>query len=118
MDSSRLMIVDMATKCREIIRAWNGEVTDLPQALQQGHLLWMCDEIEKHAEHSRVTKLHRWIGFIQGAILANRMIDFETLKEIFREAKGMHGQASADDEDLLDHLDPASPFEFDIGGQG
>jgi hypothetical protein len=78
----------------------------------------MCNKIEEHAEDSPATKLNRWIGFVQGAMLANRMLDLDGLKAMFDNAKRDHGETAEDLEDLLDHLDPTSSFEFDIGGQG
>jgi hypothetical protein len=75
----------------------------------------MCDKIEEHAEDGPATKLHRWIGFVQCAMLAHRMLDLDGAKAMFDEAKVAHGETS---EDLLDHLDPTSSFELDIGGEG
>jgi hypothetical protein len=51
-------------------------------------------------------------------MLANRMLDLDGLKAMFDNAKRDHGETSEDLEDLTDHLDPTSSFEFDIGGQG
>ena len=115
MDNSSLLVVAMAEQCRSLIQQWEKPAPGLPKALQPKHLLWMCDQIEKHAEGGSATKLHRWIGFIQGAMLANRMLDLDELKAMFDQAKATHGEAS---EDLTDHLDPTSSFEFDIGGEG
>jgi hypothetical protein len=118
MDNTYLLITAMAQLCRSLIQEWNEPAPDLPKPLQLKHLLWMCDQIEKHAEDGPATKLHRWIGFVQAAMLANRMIDLDGLKTMFDEAKRAHGETSEDLEDLLDHLDPTSFFEFEIGGQG
>jgi hypothetical protein len=46
------------------------------------------------------------------------MLDLDGLKAMFDQAKAAHGETSEDLEDLIDHLDPTSSFEFDIGGQG
>ena len=118
MDNTSLLVVAMAEKCRRAIQQWDEYDSRLPMALQQKHLLWMCDQIEEHAEVGPANKLHRWIGFVQGGMLANRMLDLDDLKEMFDDAKLAHGEATEDLEDLLDHLDPTSLFEFDIGGQG
>ena len=118
MDNTSLLIVAMAEECRRVIQEWDKSAPDLPKALQPKHLLWMCNKIEEHAEDGPVTKLNRWIGFVQGAMLANRMLDLEGLKAMFDNAKRDHGETSEDLEDLTDHLDPTSSFEFDIGGQG
>lgn len=118
MDKDGLLVVAMAEKCSRVIQEWNEYDSRLPKALQQKHLLWMCAKIEKHAEAGPADKLQRWIGFVQGAMLANRMLDLDGLKTMFDDAKCAHGGANEDLEDLLDHLDPANSFEFDIGGQG
>ena len=117
MDNSSLLIVAMADQCRSLIRKSEKADSDLPQALRPNHLLWMCDQIESHTEDWPATKLHRWIGFIQCGMLANRMLDFDGAKAMFDEAKNAYG-GSGDDDDLIDHLDPSSSFELDIGGEG
>lgn len=113
-----LLIVAMAEQCRRRILASDTPDLGLPKALQPKHLLWMCKQIEVHAEDGPATKLHRWIGFVQCAMMANRMLDLDGAKAMFDEAKAAHGDISEDLEDLLDYLDPASSFEFDIGGEG
>lgn len=118
MDNSSLLVVAMAEKCKGLIQQWDKPPPDLPKALQPKHLLWMCHKIKEHAKDGPATKLHRWIGFIQGAMLANRMLDLDGLKAMFDQAKAAHAEASEDFEDLTDHLDPESSFEFDIGGEG
>jgi hypothetical protein len=118
MDNTSLLVVAMAEQCRSLIQESDKSVPGLPKTFQPKHLLWMCDQIEKHAEGGPATKLHRWIGFVQAAMLANRMLDLDGLKAMFDQAKAAHGDTSEDLENLIDHLDPTSSFEFDIGGQG
>ena len=118
MENASLLIVAMAEKCKRMLREWDEYDSRLPKALQQEHLVWMCNKIEEHLETGPGTKSHRWIGFVQGAMLAHRILDLDELKAMFDEAKRDHGEASDDLENLLDHLDPTSSFEFDIGGQG
>lgn len=118
MDNNSLLVAAMAQQCRSLISESDMPDIGLPRALQPKHLLWMCDQIEKHAEGGPASKLHRWIGFVQGAMLANRMLDLDGLKAMFDEAKAAHGETSEDIDDLTDHLDPTSSFQFDIGGQG
>lgn len=117
MDNARLLIVAMAEQCRALMQKTSRANWDLPQPLHRNHLLWMCDHIEKQAEEWPVTKLHRWIGFIQAGMLANRMLDFAGAKAMFDEARDAYG-ANGADENLLDHLDPSSSFELEIGGEG
>jgi hypothetical protein len=75
----------------------------------------MCREIIGHTRDWPATKVHRWIGFVQAALIANQMLDLDGAKQMFDAAKNAYGAMS---EDLVDHLDPTSDFEFDIGGQG
>jgi hypothetical protein len=115
MDNTSLLITAMAEQCRATVMAWNGPEVELPVALHPRHLEWMCDRIRSHAEDWPLTKLHRWIGFVQCAMIANRMLDLDRAKLMFNTAKVAHGEIG---DDLLDHLDPASSFELDIGGEG
>jgi hypothetical protein len=115
MDTASLLIKAMAEECRDLILEWSKADLDLPEALQPEHLERMCDRIEKHAEDWSTAKLHRWIGFVQCAMMANRMLDLDGMKSMFDKAKKAYGEAN---EDLLDHLDPKDSFEFDIGGEG
>lgn len=117
MQQSARLIVAMADQCRRMIQPAQPDDVDLPVGLQPRHLLWMCDTIVEHAEDWPATKLHRWIGFVQGAMLANRILDVERARAMFEEAKSQHGEIP-EDTDLVDHLDPGSSFRMDLGGQG
>src|SRR5688572_30375003 len=110
---SRLLVTGMAAKCQETLRGSNEQVNSLPNSLHPKHLLWMCDQITQHSQEWSVTRLHRWIGFIQGGILANRMLDLEQVKGMFGEVRKSLG-VSGDDDDLVDHLDPGSSFTLEI----
>jgi len=107
----------MAAKCRDIIRRSNEVEESLPNALHPKHLIWMCDQIQNNPQGWPVTRLHRWIGFLQAAILANRMLNLEEIRGIFDEVKKSHKVISGD-QDLTDHLDVSSSFKLDLGGQG
>lgn len=115
MNEASPLIVAMAERCRRQIRKSTSLDPGLPDSLQPKHLLWMCDRIGTTADDAPSTKLHRWIGFVQGAMVAHRMLDLDGAREMFDQVKDEHGVRS---EDLLDHLDPTSSFEFDIGGEG
>lgn len=115
MNEDSLLIVAMAERCRELLRNSPARDLELPDSLQPKHLHWMCDQIEGEADEAPPTRLHRWIGFVQAAMLAHGMLDLDGARQMFDRIKDEHGVSS---EDLLDHLDPTSSFEFDIGGQG
>lgn len=117
MEESKLLVAAMAEQCRQLIQTAKSEGVDVPEGLQPKHLLAMCERIQEHAADWPDTKLHRWIGFVHGAMLANRLLDLDRAKAIFEAAKSKHG-ASPGDQDLIDHLDPASAFRMDLGGQG
>lgn len=115
MDKADLLVVAMAQKCRGLITEWETPDVDLPKSFQPKHLLWMCKKIDEQAENGPATRLHRWIGFIQAAMMAHRMLDLDGAKAMFDQAKKAYGETS---DDLLDHLDPKSSFKIDIGGEG
>ena len=117
MEQKELLIVAMARQCRTLIQKSEKANLDLPHPLQQRHLFWMCSRIEDHAQDWPATKLHRWLGFIQCAMIANRMLNLDGAMAMFREAKNAYG-SSGDDEDLVNHLDPSNAFEIEVGGQG
>jgi len=117
MDKASLAIVAMAEQCRTLIRRADDTNSLLPPPLQAGHLLWMCDRIEQHAEKWPATRLHRWIGFVQCAMMANRILDLDGVKAMFARVKIAYAETDRDG-DLLDHLDPDSTFELEVGGEG
>jgi hypothetical protein len=110
-------MVAMAQKCRETIEKSQKVVVDLLPALSPKHLLWMCGKVEEHAEDWPLTKVHRWIGFVQGGMIANRIVHLDEAKRMFDIAKNSFGIHDRD-RDLVDHLDAETAFEIEIGGQG
>lgn len=117
MEQSQLLVAAMAEQCRQLIQSATSDPLDVPEGLQPRHLLAMCERIEEHADDWPATKLHRWIGFVHGAMLANRLLDVDRARAIFEAARSKHGTAPGD-QDLIDHLDPGSSFRMDLGGQG
>lgn len=115
MNKKKLLVRAMADQCKRLVAQMDSADSSLPAPLRQEHLRWMCVRIEEHAEDWSSAKLHRWLGFVQCALLANGLLDLEGLKSMFDKAKVAYGDPG---EDLLDHLNPDSSFEFDIGGEG
>jgi hypothetical protein len=116
MGNDRMLVAAMAEQCRDCLREAPCDSSHLPQPLHTKHLLWMCDQIESHADDWPTTKLHRWIGFIQCGLMASRALSFEQVKNMFDLSKAAYGIEG--DTDLVDHLDSTSAFEIDIGGEG
>ena len=117
MVDTRLLVAAMAAQCRDVIHEAHEDQTALPKELHPKHVFWMCNQITEHSQEWPAVKLHRWLGFVQCALLAHRMLTLEQVKRMFADVKKSHGYSS-EDEDLVDHLDPSSSFLFEIGGQG
>jgi hypothetical protein len=117
MEDVRNHIAAMAAKCRAVLRGSHEKEPRLPKALHPKHLLSMCSQIETHANTWPISRLHRWLGSIQAAILANRMLDLDGIKAMFDTIKGSVA-ANEEDANLIDHLDVNNTFLLDIGGQG
>jgi hypothetical protein len=109
-----MLVAAMAEECRQRLAAAAETGANVPLALHKSHLLAMCDTIVEHAETGDPLKLHRWLGFIQAALIANGTLDLEQVKTMFDAAKNAYGVAS---DDLIDHLDATNLFEVDIGGE-
>ena len=50
-------------------------------------------------------------------MIANLMLDLDGAKVMFNKIKEEYGSI-AKDQDLIDHLDPTTSFDIEIGGQG
>jgi hypothetical protein len=118
MEQANLLIISMAERCRNIIQDKPEDTRfALPISLRPKHLRWMCNEILEHAEEWSTNKSHRWIGFVQAGMIANYMLDLEGAKTMFNKLKEQYG-AIANDQDLIDHLEPTTEFEMETGGEG
>jgi hypothetical protein len=118
MEQADLLVVAMAERCLNIIQNKPEDVRfGLPESLRPDHLRRMCNLIVAHAADWPDTKLHRWIGFVQAGMIANLMLDLNGAKAMFNKVKEEFGSITKD-QDLIDHLDPTTSFEMEIGGQG
>jgi hypothetical protein len=117
-DQANLLVIAMAERCQRIIQDKTEDVRfGLSESLRPDHLRWMCKLIVEHAEDWPAIKLHRWIGFIQAGMIANLTLDLDGAKAMFNKIKEEYGSV-AKDQDLIDHLDPTTSFDIEIGGQG
>jgi hypothetical protein len=108
----------MARECRRLLAAWQRPLPVLPNALTRKHLLWMCQQVEQHADTWGTAKVHRWIGFIQAGILASGILDLDGLKAMFNATRQTHSDAQSNLDDLIDHLDAQTDFHLELGGEG
>jgi hypothetical protein len=109
------LMTAMIDRCRELIVEHEDSGLEMPEPLRSKHLLAMCARLTEHVDDWPAVKLSRWIGFLQCAMIANRMIDLDGAKKMFDQVKIAFGESS---QDVADHLDPDQPFEFEIGGEG
>jgi hypothetical protein len=113
-EDPRRFAVAMAKECRHLLASANVKNLELPDPLKPRQLLWMCDRVEEHADDWPERKHHRWIGFIQAAIMANQLVDRPGMKQLFCNTGIAHDESFGDD-DMLDHLDPAQSLQLDVG---
>ena len=119
-----LLALEVVHGLEEHIKVWtskhSNESLDVPEDSKPLHLLKMCKIVREQAfEESSdfpVSKLHRWIGHIQGCLITTKVATVDQIKEIMRMAKLAFGEKP--DTELMRHLDPDSPFFLDIGGEG
>jgi hypothetical protein len=45
-------------------------LTKGPEGTIPAHLLWLCDQMVDKSEQWPVTRLHRWVGYIQGCMVS------------------------------------------------
>lgn len=118
---SHVLAVEIARHCEKIISDSNkvnktGMQYDYDppdERPRADHLLKMCEKIENHADEWPVTKLHRWVGFIQGSMVMAGLTTMEKESQFIRDLK-MNLRETVDIE-LKDHRDPESEFELDLG---
>ena len=115
MDNARLLVVAMSEQCKCQIQEFQGQARQLPMSLRLSHLKWMCDRVKQHADDWTEVRSQRWIGFIQCAMIAHGILELAEAKQMFDTLKVAYGEVG---DDLVDHLDAASSFEVDIGGEG
>jgi hypothetical protein len=51
------------------------------------YLLWMCDQIVEKSQEWPATRLHRWVGYIQGCLVHGGISTLEDEKTAVREVK-------------------------------
>lgn len=114
MNSELLSITAISDQCKASIESGSPSFPGLAKSLQPSHLAWMCYQIQKNVEKWPVTKLHRWLGFIQCGMIAQGILDLNGARIMYDKAQIEYGDTN---DDLLDHLDPTNSFEVDLGGE-
>lgn len=127
MTDPTLLAVEIAERTLAYLLKWQeaGQSVrpDAPEETKPENLIWMLERLMKIAEGNgreeiewADTKLHRWLGFIFGSMVSNGMATLPKIKELVTRAKAEF--LEKEDKDVVDHNNPDSPFELDIGGPG
>lgn len=89
---ARCMAIQYAGLLRESL--WEHKSTDTEPAESNTsvyHLIWMCKQIIEHTGYVpkewSITKLHRWIGYIQGVMIARGWTTVEQQRSDYKELK-------------------------------
>ena len=64
----------------ELLVSRGNEPVRNHEAPNEGHLLWMCEQVPQFLLCGRRDKAMRWLGFIQGSLWALGIRDVETMK--------------------------------------
>lgn len=90
----RTMAIQYASILKE--RLWQHRNTEFdtepPESnVSVHHLIWMCDQVITRAgyvpKEMSATKLHRWIGYIQGVMVARGFTTVERERAEYKELK-------------------------------
>lgn len=89
---ARIIAVQYASLLKE--RLWEFRATDTePFDSNTGvrHLIWMCEQVVEHTGYVprewSITKLHRWIGYIQGVMTARGFTTVERERQEYKDLK-------------------------------
>ena len=73
---------ELLIRYRIILNSITNELPD-KKYISKEHLFWMLEEIEYNEEQS-LTKKHRWLGYIQGILIAFEILDVDEERNITR----------------------------------
>ena len=73
---------ELLIRYRTILNSVTNELPD-KEYISKEHLFWMLEEIEYNEEQS-LTKKHRWLGYIQGILIAFGILDVDEERNITR----------------------------------
>lgn len=73
---------ELLIRYRTILNSITNELPD-KKYISKEYLFWMLEEIEYNEEQS-LTKKHRWLGYIQGILIAFGILDVDEERNITR----------------------------------
>lgn len=116
-----LLAIEIAERLDAQIREWQEtfhiDMEGVDPDTHPDHLLKMLDRLTHKANEEAWpdTKLHRWLGWVMGCMACHGIAGHSRLQHLVGESKRYFDEKP--DEDLESHLNPDSPFRFDIGGE-
>jgi len=111
----RLLAKELAEVLKELIEERKSGVYPSQKEAHPDYLIEMCDKIINNHEGWATTRLHRWLGHIQGCMFSQNLTNLKEQLEIIGKLKKEFPES---DYDLVDHRNDDDFFEFDIGGEG
>jgi len=114
MERSHVFGIEIANRLHDMIEDWlvSHEEANENDAVQ--NLLNVCNRIITKAEEWPDEKLFMRLGFIQGVMVSHGVCSLDMIRRVVNFIRERH----LDYVDLLDHNDPESPFNFELGGEG
>jgi hypothetical protein len=81
----KLLARNAATDCGRVIRESVepeavGPIEPNDEGTSPGHLIWMCQQVDANFDQWSSTRMHRWLGFIQGVMVAFQWTNLEHVK--------------------------------------
>jgi len=116
MDKHHVFGLEIIHRLVEVIEEWASKFgldsLKVDSEVSPQTLLEMCDRITRKADEWPDEKLFLRIGYVQGVMVALNICGMDKIKNIAQDARN----GRKDYVDLLDHNDPESPFQIELGG--
>lgn len=61
-------VQEVITEYRRTLLSRGNSPARRSEVPNEGHLMWMCNQVDEFIEEGRLEKAMRWLGFIQGAL--------------------------------------------------
>lgn len=76
--------VQLLQRCAAILEKAGPAHAAEPDGCGRSHLLWMCASAQEHASEWPIDKLSRWLGFIQGVMTFQGLLNVEEERDFSR----------------------------------
>lgn len=79
-----LVVAQLAARYRSIITQNIVKLSTLPERCNGEHLVRLCSEMIDNGRKYPWDKMNRWIGFVQGVLATQGIIDVDIEREVTR----------------------------------